>query len=141
MRIIHLADGHTCSIYQSIFELPADRHTELNCYLLQLSGVGTDVESVNRHFAALSGFIANNQRSEAADELAQLHYNFHWGLDKFAPGTLAFACLVASVDGQACQDFTEAGLTTLSQRLSALGLTAGLVTAEVEEVKKNFRPN
>ena len=141
MRLLPLAAPHTVELYQSIFELPASAHVEFKCYLAQELGVGADTASVERHFQALAAFVAAGQTTEALDELAHLHYNMGFMLDKFSPASLAFGCLVARVDGQPVTDRSEAGLTRLRDQLSGWGLTAGLVAAELDEVKKNYKLN
>lgn len=139
MRTVALTKPHTCTVYESIFELPEGRRIEFNSYLVQDLGVGADYASVERHFANVTAFLAAGQAAEAIEEVANLHYNLNFMLEKFSPQSLAFGVLVAEVDGVPATDLTESGLTALRDRLSALGLTAGLVEAEVATVKKNCK--
>lgn len=139
MRTIPLSLRHTCTLYQSITELPEARRVEFNCYLMQQTGIGTDVASVQRHFESVMGFLGADQKAEAIDALVLLMYNVQFALEKFSPQSLAFGCLVASVDGVPTNDLTEEGLTALRDRLSGYGLTAGMVDEEVAAVKKNFK--
>ncbi|HEX8656189.1 MAG TPA: hypothetical protein VF690_01570 [Hymenobacter sp.] len=141
MRDLQLSFRHTCTLYQSIFELPEARRIEFNCYMLQETGIGSSFASVQQHFASVMAFLAADRRTEAADELAVLLYNFNFMLEKFSPRSLAFGCLVAAVDGVPVTDYSETGLTTLRDQLSRYGLTAGMVEEEVAAVKKNFKAN
>jgi len=142
MRTLPLADGHIVTLYQSMHELPAQRHSEFQCRLVQAAGIGSTMADVNKHFERLAQFMAAGRSADAADELAHLHYNFNFALEQFSPETLAFGCLVAAVDGQPtpakCEDD---GLQELLNQLSGWGLTAGLVEDICQEVKKNFRPS
>ena len=135
MRIIPLLP-HTVTIYQSIQELPERRHQEFQYYLLQETGIGSTVTAVEQHFERLASFITHNMQQEAADELANLHYNFSFALERFSPASLAFGCLVAAVDEVATDDLSEEGLQQLVTRLSTYGLSAGHVEELNSFVKK-----
>lgn len=138
MRTILLAAGHSVALYQSPLELPARRHLEYQCRLVQDAGIGSTMTAVAAHFDRLSRLLAAGKTTEASDELANLHYNLNFALEKFSPQHLAFACLVAQVDDKPVDfDPSEEGLQALVARLSDYGLTQGHVEAELETVKKN----
>lgn len=142
MRTLPLPTGTLLQLYESVFELPAGRHNEFQYWLTRGAGIGSGVQDIERHFATTAAFLAADEPEKAADALALLHYAFGDTLDKFSSKHLAFGCLVAEWPlGQPVTDLTEAGLTRLRDELSAAGLTEGMVTAEVEEVKKNCGRN
>jgi hypothetical protein len=139
MRTLTLPAGPRVLLYSSIFELPAGRHAEFNHWVVRGAGIGSGPGDIDRHFAKVSAFVAAGKLEEAGDALALLHYAFNDTLERFDPKHLAFGVLVAAVDEKPCADFTEAGLTALVATLDEYGLTQELVTAEVEDVKKNWR--
>jgi hypothetical protein len=149
MRTLTLPTGPRVLLYSSIFELPAGRHAEFNHWVVRGAGIGSGPGDIDRHFAKVSAFLAaaaaakSNEvealLEKSSDALALLHYAFNDTLQRFNPRHLAFGVLVAAVDDKPCADFTEAGLTALVATLDEYGLTAELVTAEVEDVKKNSR--
>jgi hypothetical protein len=139
MRTLTLPTGPRVLLYSSIFELPAGRHAEFNHWVVRGAGIGSGPSDIDRHFATVSAFVAAGKKEEAADALALLHYAFNDTLERFNPRHLAFGVLVAAVDEKPCADFTEAGLTALVATLDEYGLSAEMVTAEVEDVKKNWR--
>lgn len=142
MRTVPLPAGAPLRLFSSIFELPAGRHSEFQYWLVRGAGIGAGAGDIERHFHTVSAFLAAGDTEKAADALALLHYAFGDTLDKFSARHLAFGCLVAEWPlGQPVTDLTEAGLTQLLEQLSAAGLTEGMVTTEVEEVKKNCGRN
>jgi hypothetical protein len=139
MRKIDLADGHTLSVFASIYELTAERYNEFQCYMAQASEIGSDVNSVEQHFARLGDFIGHERTAEALDELALLHYNFNFIRERFNPLQLGFGLLVAKVDNEPYADFTEDGLTALIHQLSGYGLTQGQIEEAVDAAKKKVQ--
>ncbi|QNH60753.1 hypothetical protein [Hymenobacter sediminicola] len=138
MRTVPLPNGHSFALYQSALELPARRHLEYQCYLVQDAGIGSDMEAVHAHFGKLARLMAAGKQAEASDELANLHFNLNYLLERFSPRHLSFACLVTQIDGQPLPwDPTDEGLQQVIARLSELGLTEELLQAEYEAVKKN----
>ncbi|WP_345114416.1 hypothetical protein [Hymenobacter algoricola] len=142
MRTISLHDGHTVDLYQSMHELPAQRHSEFQCRLVQAGGIGSTMVDVTKHFERLAQFLAAGRTEDATEELAHLHYAFNYCLEQFSPASLAFGCLVASVDGTATATKVEDdGLRQLLDRLSGWGLTQGMVEDICQDVKKNCKPS
>lgn len=141
MRVLSLPDNVSLSLWQSMFELPAVRHSEMQYWLLRESGFGSTAASIEQHFAQTSALLAAGRTEEAGDALALLHYAFVHGLDKFSARHLAFGCLVAEWRGQPWTDRSLEGLSRLRDELSAAGLTEALVLEEVETVKKEWRRN
>lgn len=141
MRTLTLDANAGLSLYQTIFEMPASRHSEFQYWLLREAGIGSDAASIERHFSQVSALLAAERPEEAGDALALLHYAFNETLDKFSSRHLAFGCMVAEWRGQPWRDLSEEGLGRLRDELSAAGLTEGMVLEEVEAVKKGWRRN
>jgi hypothetical protein len=139
MHIVALPDGHSFAMYHSALELPARRHLEYQCRLVQDSGIGSDMDAVYAHLAKAGRLVAAGKQTEAGDELANLHYNLNFLLERFSPRHLSFACLITQIDGQPVPwDPTEEGLQRVIEQLSELGLTEGILQAEFEDVKKKL---
>lgn len=139
MRQIQLEGSESVLLYQTPQELPAGRYSRFQYWLLREAGIGHGAGAIEQHFHTVTALLAGNRAEAAADALALLHYSFADTLDEFSPRHLAFGCLVAEVSGQPVSDVSEEGLRRLLDRLSALGLTEGMVAAEVADVKKNWR--
>lgn len=141
MRTLTLPDGSSLSLWQSILELPAGRHSEFQYWLIRESGIGSDAASIEQRFAETSALLAAGRTEEAGDALALVHYCFNDALDKFSAKQLAFGCFVAEWRGKPWADASEDGLGRLRDELSAAGLTEGMVVEEIAALKKELGRN
>ena len=141
MRTLTLPDGSSLSLYDSIFQLPAGRHSEFQHWTIRESGIGSDALSIEQRLSHTTALLAAGRSEEAGDALALVHYAFNDALDKFSSRHLAFGCLVCEWRGKAWTDTSEEGLGRLRDELSAAGLTEGLVVQEVEAIKKELGRN
>jgi hypothetical protein len=142
MRIIELATSNVAVyIRETPRELPINRYTDYQKYLIQAAGIGSTVGEVERHFNKLYSFLSSGQVENAARESQNLLYNIHLNINKIDIDSFAFLCLVDSVqergkDPEKIRDFSEAGLLRLCERLGGYGLTKGQVLEILGEVKK-----
>ncbi|MGI4736477.1 MAG: hypothetical protein ACRYG7_14980 [Janthinobacterium lividum] len=132
MHTLTLTGGHTASVYLSAHEVPIKHYVEFQYYHMRDVGIGSSTADVERHFANLFarvGALANDpeQLGLVGDELALLHYNMNFMIERDHPSHLSFGALVAEVDGQPHTDLSEEGLTSLLARLADYGLTRGQV--------------
>jgi len=140
MRSIETPQGNF-QICESIKELPIDRYTEFQKYLLQDSGIGSDIESVYRHFEKIDVFLAAGKLQEAINERTNQHFNLFMMLNKISITHLSFACLVSSIDGNQVTDYSESNLLLISSRLGKLGFIQNDLEKILEDVKKKLIPN
>ncbi|WP_426491067.1 hypothetical protein [Hymenobacter sp. 102] len=141
MRTLSLPAGHTIDLFQTVHELPARRHLHFNALLVQAGGIGNTPQDINDRFGRVGQLLAAGKTAEAITEFENLHYAFHFALSQFSPTQQSFGVLVAAVDGQPVADFSPDALTRLLEQLSGWGLSAGMVEAEVSDVKKNCQLN
>lgn len=141
MRALTLPTGPVLELYQSIFELPAGRHSEFQYWLIRQAGIGSDAAAIGQRFSTATALLAAGKNEEAADALAVLHYAFNEALASFSSRQFAFGCLVAGWNGRPWTDTTEEGLSRLLEELTAAGLIEGMVVGEVEAVKKELGRN
>lgn len=139
MRTIQLTSPHTLRYYQSIMELPAGRHMEYQCYMALDAGVGATEQDIARHEQMADRFSAREgKEQEEFLERCNAHYAKHFMETNYSPRRMAFAVLVASVDGVAANDFTEHGLESLLAQLQALGLTNEQVDESLGSIQEAF---
>lgn len=136
-----LTDRGKFKICDSPKELTIERYTEFQKYLLQDSGIGSDIESVYRHSEKLDAFLSSGKIAEAMAERSNQHYNFYMMLNKISLTHLAFALFVESIDGVLCTDYSDSGLHAISDRLASVGLRRGELETILEDVKKKLIPN
>ena len=131
----------TLNLYSSIKEMPVKLHNLCQKFLLQDSGIGTNLSSIDEHFSTLDTLLASAKVDEARTERANLRYNMFMileGLDFKSP---AFACFIHSVNGSKVDDYSEEALNNLIESLSERGLTMQMVEDQLFELKKNFNLN
>jgi hypothetical protein len=140
MRTITTPKG-SLQILESIKELPIDRYSEFQKYLLQDAGIGSDIEAVYKHFEKIDIFLASDKIQDAINERTNQHFNFFFMLNKINITHLSFAVLVYAIDNQPITDYSETNLLLVCKRLGELGITHEQLTSVLEEVKKKLIPN
>jgi hypothetical protein len=128
---------HTVQLYSSIKELPIVLSKRMSTYLLQDTGIGSSMNDVDDHLARLRIFVSNDRKTEALEELKNLRFNLFSMLSGLNYQSLAFGCLIASVDGQPVTDYSSEGIAALVDKI---GITQGDVEEYLDEIKKNWIP-
>lgn len=134
-------NGHIIELYDSIESLPIDRFQAFQNYLTIDSGIGGSVENISNHISMLQKFIVADKRAEALQQLANFQQNLIFVLNNLNPQHSAFACLVYSIDGTKCSDFSESGIKETLELLAKRKFTAGKLSELLNELKKNFIQN
>jgi hypothetical protein len=137
MRIVKTASGKEFKLRESPKELPINRFTIHQKYLIQASGIGSTMGDITRHLSTLDRFIAAGKLSEAAQERHNLQINIYLSLNQININSLAFAVLVDEVDGTPVSDYSEEGLQRIATQLGEAGLTQEQLSDILEDVKKN----
>lgn len=135
MREVQL-NGHSVQIYASIEELPIVRFHKYNKCLLVDAGVGSDLNAFDTHIERVVRFIRADKREDAAKELENMRQNIYLIIQGTSPQHLAFACLVAKIDGQPYEDLSDEGLQKVLELLG--GTPKKDITAQTEAVKKKI---
>lgn len=128
--------GHKVEMYDSIDQLPILRFHAFNKMLLIDAGVGSDLADFDSHIERVTRFMQSGDTDNAAKELANMRLNVYMIQQGVSPEHLAFAALVKSVDGVACDDLTTDGLTKTLERLKEA--TRQETAAETEAAKKKI---
>lgn len=156
MRTVELIDSKkSINIRETPKELPINRYTDFQKYLVQASGLGSDMASVESHFQRIFRFLGSGLNEEATRETYNLYSNIHLMLNKIDIESVAFNCLVDSITHYKTRvnedtgkketvvdhlehitDYSEAALIALSQRLGGYGLTKEMLSGIVSDVKK-----
>ena len=141
MRIVKLTGGNI-KIRESIKELPIDRFTDFQKYLVQDSGIGSDMGAVNNHFGKWDRLASAGKIDEAMRERHNLHMNIFLMINQINIQHITFCCLVDSVNSggdvfDPITDYSESAMHDLSKKLGQMGLTHGDVADILESVKKN----
>ena len=123
-------------IYDSIEELPMKRFHKYNKMLLIDSGLGSDLSDFDRHISRAAAFLKEGKTEQAIIEMENMRqniYNIQSGID---PKMLAFACLVAEIEGKAVTDISDDALRALAEEFG--DITKKDLTDTMESVKKKI---
>lgn len=123
------AGDNDIELFGSIKELPVKRYKVMQQYLLQDSGIGSDIEAIDERMTRLVTFMEAAKHDEAKEELANLRYTFFSAISGLDFKTKAFACLVSKVNGKPAEDLSSDGLNKIAELFDNIS---------VEEMEKHW---
>lgn len=129
-------NGHKVQMYSSIEELPMIRFHKYNKCLLVDAGIGSDLSAVDARIERCVRYIKANNRENAAKEMENLRQSIYMVMQGLSPEHMAFACMVATIDGEPCEDISDDGLQKVLSLLG--GATIKDVAAKAEDIKKKL---
>lgn len=127
---------HVIEYYDAIEDLPIRRYHKYNKMLLIDAGIGGDLFDADGHIERAMRFVAVGDAKSAQTELVNLRHNLYLMQTEMSPKFRAFAALIASVDGETFEDFTDDGITAILAKIQDLSVAD--VTATLEAVKKKI---
>jgi hypothetical protein len=137
MRTVNLGSGNSFEIHESQKQLPINRYTDFQKYLLQDSGIGSTIADIDKHFKLLDTFLGAGSLEDAMRERHNLHIGLYLQINKINIEHISFACLIHSINGKRLEDFSETHLIQVCRELGEMGLTQEHVGDILENVKKN----
>ena len=140
MQRIEIND-HVINVFAAAEELPISRYAKFQKYALIEAGLGSDLKSIGSHFGKLFEYLTQKMNEEALQETKNLYYNIHLIMEEINVESLAFACLIHSIDGKEVIDTSEEGLKLTVAQLSEIGLTKKMVDENNQSVKKKSMIN
>lgn len=144
MRLIEvrgLFRKNVINVYESIKELPIERHHEFQKLVLQDLGIGSDLDAVAKHFSVFHNLLVNNKSGDALMEAKNLHNAFFYILEGINIKSFCFVVMVESINGEKFNDLSESGIKKHIKKISQSGLTQGMVDDVVEDLKKKLKAN
>ncbi len=116
--------SHSVILYDDPECLPADNYYRFNKYLLLESSLGSSVEDFSiKHINIIYTLINADKKQEAITEINNLRQLFFQTLNEVNMAQMAFACLIHSIDGMRCEDYSESGLRGIIERIGRIGIT------------------
>ena len=126
-------------LYDSVNDITAIRNHYSNCYFLEDWGIGSDIESIGRHFSNLYKYIAQARQEEAYKEAKNLHNNLYFQIEKIDTKSLCFAPFVYTVGEKPFDDFKDVKKSQdMVSFLSENGLKSQQVSEILDSIKKKF---
>ena len=130
---------HELELYDSIEELNIVNYQDFNRYGAIDMGIGSDLESINDHFATIYKKIEADQKKEAMQEVVNLQSCLFLIMNGVSPELMSFACLVKSIDGKDITDHSESGLKKVIETLKEKKFSMKVLRRAFEAVKKNWK--
>ena len=123
-------------LYDSIDEMPIANFQKYNKCILIDSGLGSDVDSIDRHIVNIAKFINKGDKKNAMQELQNMRQNMHMIVSNVSPENLAFAALIHSIDGKEQKDLSDSHLQELNDELKEI--PRGSFSSLLSELKKKL---
>jgi hypothetical protein len=128
---------HTVKLWETIDELPIDRFTAWNKYMMIDSSIGSTFEEIEtKHLNQLVSII--DDKSKALQQIANLRELVFSVLNKVNYQHHAYCCMVHSIDGEEMTDYSDTGIKEMLKRLDKIGVTNGNIKKKMNPLKKVF---
>ena len=119
------------SLYTDIDQLPAERFSKVNKYWMLHDELGSSFEDIDKiHISRLALAIGDPDKlRKVLDNMRVLIHNV---INEINPESLAFACLIHSIDGVEIKDLSDENLRKTISFLSDNGLTYDVLKKKIE---------
>lgn len=107
---------HELSVYDDVETMPVARFHRYNKMLLLDSGIGSDLNDFAAHVEKAKRYLIDGDKNAIA-ELDNLLRCVMFIQSELSPRHMAFAALVAEIDGERCDDLSDEGLRRTAQKL------------------------
>lgn len=107
-------------LYDSIDEMPIVNFQKYNKYLLIDSGIGSDVDDIDKHIVKIAKFIKAADTKKALQELQNMRQNIYMINNSISPKYLAFAALIHSINGREVTDLSDENLKFILRDLKSV---------------------
>lgn len=101
---------HRVEMYDSIEDLPITRFHKYNKMLMIDAGLGSDLTDIDAHIEKVMAFLKEQKTEDAVNELFNMRKAIFLVQMNLSPKHLAFAALVARIDGKETNDLSDDGL-------------------------------
>jgi hypothetical protein len=113
-------------LYTEIDQLPADRFSKVNKYWMLSDELGNSFEDIDRiHITRIA--LSLHDKDKAKKVLDNMRVLIHNIINEINPQSLAFACLIHSIDGEEVTDLSDENLKKVVVYLSDRGLATDIV--------------
>jgi hypothetical protein len=128
---------HSVTTWQTIDELPIDRFSSWNKYMMLDGALGGSFEDIDRlHIATIAQVLDDKQKAmQQLMNLRELVYGVISGVNY---QHRAYCCLVHSIDGVETTDYSDTGIGETLKQLSQIGVSHGDVKKKTRIAKKLY---
>jgi hypothetical protein len=122
-------------LHDDIDQLTIDRFNKINKYWMLNDNIGSTFQDIDTNHISKLILITDN-KDKLIKELENLRILVYNVINEVNPNHMAFACLVASIDGEENNDLSETGIKKTLKQLSDAGVTEYLVKKKMKEVRE-----
>lgn len=127
-------------LYDCIDELPIERYHKFNIYCLLSAGIGNDIESVTSHINSIYSALQRKDFDRLKIQFENYYMSLNMILEHIDTQSIAFACLVHSINGDEITDLSDESLKNISKRITRAGKRVKILEL-VSEIKKKLKKN
>jgi hypothetical protein len=126
---------HTVTTYETIDELPIDRFTAWNKYMMIDGALGGTFEDIDRlHLSQLAAVL--DDKAKAMQQIVNLREMVYSIINGMNYQHHAFACMVHSIDGSPVTDYTDSGIKETLSRLAKISVPHGTIKKKIQSMKR-----
>lgn len=132
-------NGNIIEIYDSIEQLPMVRFHAFSRGIMLDSGIGSDVDDIDKRMASSIAMIQKGDHGDAIKEINNMRAALANVMGNINPKMLSFASLVKSINGKECNDLSHNGLTKVLDMIGQFEISYNTVATVYNEVKKKLK--
>lgn len=118
--------------YCDIDQLPAERFSKVNKFWMLHDELGSSFEDIDRiHITRI--LLSLDDKSKAKKVVDNMRVLIHNIINEVNPESMAFACLIHSIDGVELTDLSDENLQRTIKYLSGRGLTVDVLKKKVKK--------
>lgn len=125
-------------VYSGIDELPVERYHKFNLYCLLSAGIGSDVDSINKHISSIYQSLQKKDFKRLQTQFENYYATLNYILEGIDVQSTAFACLVYSINGKVQHDISDENLTKIVKKIGR-GVKRQIIINSLNEVKKKLK--
>jgi hypothetical protein len=110
--------GLKLKMYSSIEEMPIERYHKFNVYSLLSAGIGNDIESIQEHITAIFQALTKKDFDKLNIMFQNYYHSLHLTVEGYDTTSMAFTCLIHSINGKEMLDISEDNLRKVSKRIT-----------------------
>ena len=131
---------HEVELYEDIESMPIVAFSKMQKYQLISSGIGDSIGDFEGHFERLFKLVSGENKDKTVIELSNIRHLFWHIMNEISPESLAFACLVKTINGNEV-GYSDGEISATLGKLKDIGLVKKMMDEKSKEVKKKSMTN
>lgn len=124
-----------------IYKIPEYNWQKFQRCLILDAGIGSETKDVIAHTDSIMSAAANDRKEDLSNELNNLRLSLYSAMESISYTSMAFACMVQSIDGETHSIVTDTDINDLSKRIAETEITHGEIADYVDLLKKKLMPS